>query len=325
VNRGRVVVTGGSGFIGIHLIEYLKQNNYELLNIDVRPPKDNRNTQFYQNLSILDKHELAETLIAFDPNYIVHLAAVTTQNAMSLADFEVNIKGTDNLIEIANSLPNLERFIFTSTQYVSQPGAIIEDSLELLKPYGFYGESKLVGEKLVRAKLDMKNWTIIRPANIWGTWHPVLGDGLWRQIQMGRYMHPSQDEAIKGYGFVNNTVWQIEKILSLPPTTIAGRTLYLADENLKQEIWVSLFVEKLTGKKMHKVPVAILYFLSEFGELLHKFGIKFPLYRSRFKNLITSNPVPLEATNEILGPVPFSKQEGVILTSNWLLSIGKQR
>lgn len=314
----RVVVTGGSGFIGIHLVELLCQQGYMVLNLDIKQPLDRKNLNVWTNVSLLEKDSLKVYMDAFSPNYIVHLAATTTQNAKSLDDFQVNLKGTQNLIEIANSLTDLKKFVFTSTQYVNFPGYRHSEMLNELIPYGFYGESKLLGEKMTKELFRSSNWTVIRPTTIWGPWHPVLVDGLWMQIAKGRYLHPTEDNSIKAYGYVKNSAWQIARLLEIENCYTDKKVFYLADENIHQEKWVSAFVNRLTGKKMRKIPRFILNIVSEIGELLNKLDVNFPLYRSRYFNLVTSNPSPLEATLELLGPSPIALEIAVEETCSWL-------
>jgi len=314
----RVVVTGGSGFIGIHLVELLCQQGYTVFNLDIKQPLDSKNLNVWTNVSLLERDSLKVYMDAFSPNYIVHLAATTTQNAESLDDFQLNLKGTQNLIETANSLTDLKKFIFTSTQYVNSPGYPYSENYNELKPYGFYGESKLLGEKMTKELLRSSNWTVIRPTTIWGSWHPILVDGLWMQIVKGRYLHPKGDNTIKAYGYVKNSAWQIARLLEIENCFTDKKVFYLADENIHQEKWVSAFVTRLTGKKMRKIPRIVLYIISEIGERLNKFGFKFPLYRSRYRNLVTSNPSPLEATLELLGPSPIAFEIAVEETCSWL-------
>jgi nucleoside-diphosphate-sugar epimerase len=318
----KVLVTGGSGFIGIHLVNLLREQKYLVLNLDISVPIDNRNTDLWKNTSVTDYEALVREILEFDPNFIVHLSATTTQNARSLQEFEVNIQGTKNLIEIANRLNHLEKLIFTSTQYVNTPGHPLSDDLSKLLPYGFYGQSKLLGEELIRSNFASTAWTIIRPTNIWGPWHPILVNGLWKQISKGRYLHPLNDQSIKAYGYVENTVWQIAKIIRLENNLTDEKTFYLADANLPQTEWVGGFVERLTKHKMRKIPKIFLFILSEVGEALSKVGITFPLYRSRYRNLVTTNPSPLENTFNTLGPVPIGVNDAINRTCEWLEKVG---
>jgi GlcNAc-P-P-Und epimerase len=314
----KVLVTGGSGFIGVHLVDLLRNQKYTVLNLDISKPINNTNIDLWRNVSVTDKELLAKQILEFDPNYIIHLSATTTQNAISLEDFTVNIQGTQNLIEVANNLTSLKKLIFTSTQYVNTPGYPFSDDSSKLVPYGFYGESKLVGEEFIRKTFASSSWTIIRPTTIWGPWHPILSNGLWKQISKGRYFHPRHDIAVKAYGYVENTAWQIERLMQLENSFTDQQTFYLADANLAQRAWVESFVQRLTKQRMRKIPKFVLFAMSEFGEILGKAGIAFPLYRSRFRNLITSNPSPVEKTHALIGQVPIGFDAAVDRTCIWL-------
>lgn len=318
MSKTRIVVTGGSGFIGIHLIQALIDANYHVLNLDIQSPIDGENSDFWQNTSLLDNQTLKDSIEYFNPTHIVHLGATTTQNAHSILDFEVNVQGTKNLLEIARDLDSLQKFVFTSTQYVNSPGHPYSNQLGQLRPYGFYGESKLIGEVMTQDLMQRGNWTIIRPTTIWGPWHAILTKGLWKQIFESRYFHPIGDEAIKSYGYVKNTVWQIIRLLEMESSFTDKKVFYLGDENMRQDLWVSAFVNRLTGRKMRKIPKFILFCMSEVGELVIRFGAQFPLYRSRYRNLVTSNPSPLEATFELLGPSPISFSLAIFETCTWL-------
>jgi nucleoside-diphosphate-sugar epimerase len=117
-----VVVTGGSGFIGIHLVDLLRRQNYKIMNLDIAPPIDGRNLDLWTHASVTDRELLLNLVRGCDPTFIIHLSATTTQNAKSLDEFVVNIEGTKNLILAANCLTNLKKLIFASTQYVNTPG-----------------------------------------------------------------------------------------------------------------------------------------------------------------------------------------------------------
>ena len=314
----RVLVTGGSGFIGVHLVGLLSEQGYSVLNIDISAPLDNRNLDLWKNISLLDKGSLASHVLDFDPNFIVHLAAITTQNAKSLAEFEVNINGTENLVLAAKNLKSLKKLLFMSTQYVNTPGIPYSEDLLKLVPYGFYGESKLISEIFIRENFHSASWTILRPATIWGPWHPVLTKGLWKLISNGRYFHPRKDSVIKAYGYVENTAWQIEKIIRLESRLTDKKTFYLADNNMSQKEWVEGFVLKLRNHNLREIPRFILFFASEIGEVLKKFNIPFPLYKSRYRNLMTTNPSPITKTQDLLGSTPFEFQDGINRTCLWL-------
>ena len=309
----------------MHLIELLILQNYEVLNIDIQAPVNGKNLDSWKNISITNTALIRNEIIKFDPHYLVHLAATTTQNAKSLLDFEVNTKGTQNILELANSLSNIKKLVFTSTQYVNTPGYPQSEISDDLHPYGFYGESKLLGEKMTQQLLRSSGWIIIRPTTIWGPWHPILTDGLWKQILNHRYFHPKNDEAVKAYGYVKNSAWQISRLLEIENSFTDKKVFYIGDENISQDKWVSAFVFRLTNRKMRRIHKFNLFILSEIGELLNKCGIKFPIYRSRYRNLITSNPSPLDNIRKLLGPSPILFEEAVDETCSWLEEINNLR
>lgn len=145
MSKQRVLVTGGSGFIGVHLIQLLLESSYQILNLDIKAPVNGENHEFWQHTSLLDVSAIRNSINDFDPHYIVHLAATTTQNAKSISEFEVNLQGTQNLVQIANTLVSLRKIFFTSTQYVNTPGHPFSINSAELIPYGLYGQSKLIG------------------------------------------------------------------------------------------------------------------------------------------------------------------------------------
>ena len=75
---------------------------------------------------------------------------------------------------------------------------------------------------------------------------------------------------------------------------------------------------------MRTVPVSGIRLLAKIGDVLKAVGLRFPMYSARFENLVTPNPVPVEPTLELLGTPPYSLDNGVDETVEWLKSnIGK--
>lgn len=312
-----ILVTGGSGFIGIHLVALLLERGHKVINVDVKPPINDLHLENWTNESVLNFNEIEKLFQRHKFTDIIHLAAVALQDAESLDDFEVNLKGTRNIITLCNKYAEISKVIFTSTQYVNLPGLNPPIELSDYVPFGYYGQSKLIGELDVRAELKNTNWTIIRPTAIWGTFHPVLVDGLWFQIYKGRYLHPSRDQAVKPYGFVKNTVWQIAEILENHPGETKHQTYYLADSLFSQKKWVQAFVDSL-GAKYREVPKLILLVLSKLGDLMKSVNLNFPLYSSRYNNLIRSNPIEISPITRLLGEPPYLFEDGVSEVSKWL-------
>ncbi|MFX0152235.1 MAG: NAD-dependent epimerase/dehydratase family protein [Candidatus Hodarchaeota archaeon] len=159
-------ITGGSGFIGSHIVDKLIEEGNETRVIDTIPP--HRNDVKYFNANICQFEELHEALKNL--NVLYHLAAVSNVNhyaAKPIYSTEVNIIGTMNLLEACRQY-DVDRFIFASTVWVygASPNSFItEDSLISLRGAGHpYTSSKIASELLIQdfASLYGQKFTILR-------------------------------------------------------------------------------------------------------------------------------------------------------------------
>jgi nucleoside-diphosphate-sugar epimerase len=314
----RVLCTGGSGFIGTHLIDSLLDKGATLLNLDIAAPKKASHQPYWRKCNILDSDHLEQILSEFRPSYVVHLAARTSTDGKTLDDYADNTTGTANLLDGIRQTPTVSRVVITSSQHVRRPGSGWPKHEEDYLPHGVYGESKVITEKLTR-KADLNcTWTIIRPTTIWGPYHTPLARGLWKLMSKGWYVHPKSDPVIRSYGYVKNLVWGIEEILCAPTDTIHKRVLYLGDELIKQSEWIDSFSLVLRGRKTVKIPGGWIQVLAKIGDLLGKLGVGFPMNSARYFNLTTSNPVPVEVAIKQFGPRPYSLEQGIAETVSWL-------
>ena len=71
----RLLVTGGSGFIGTNVIEHFKQRNIPLLNLDWNKPLDPAHNVFWRMCDIMDSATMRTLFTEFQPTHVVHLAA----------------------------------------------------------------------------------------------------------------------------------------------------------------------------------------------------------------------------------------------------------
>lgn len=314
-----VLVTGGSGFIGSHLLEELGSAGHRLTNVDLRPPTVGvRWEETFRAGSLLDRDGLTAIFREVRPTHVVHLAAVAKMEAKSLEEFAANTEGTANLLAAVEAAGSVERLIVTSTQHVRMPGSGAPASDVDYIPYKLYGESKVVTERLTREMPLSCAWTIIRPTAVWGPRQLLLAEGLWRLMAQGRYFHPASDPVVRSYGYVRNLVWQVHRLLVAPRPAVDRRMFYIADGNMSQLDWVNAVSRELTGRDVRTVPLPAIRALSACGDILRGVGLRFPIYRDRLENLITPNPVPTEPILKLLGPPPMTLTEGARETVAWL-------
>ncbi|MFZ2603350.1 MAG: NAD(P)-dependent oxidoreductase, partial [Candidatus Omnitrophota bacterium] len=186
-----VLITGGAGFIGRYLAWDILKSGVKVVVFDnlmiksVLPLNFHSNCnqgEIYDNDSrgiivkgdIRDSSLLKETFQRYQPDSIIHLAAISDSNVALQSPKEcrsVNVDGLNNIFTVLSKVSKVERFIFVSSSYVYgdfnyEPA----DELHPLNPQHIYGKTKLEGEKMTVSFCTKNNiyYTIIRPTAVYG-------------------------------------------------------------------------------------------------------------------------------------------------------------
>jgi UDP-glucuronate 4-epimerase len=140
---GSVLVTGASGFIGLHLVAVLRAEGIRVVGAA---------DTVGDFLDVTDPHRLHEVFDRFRPDTVVHLGGVSgpmvsRERPWSIVD--VNVGGTANLLEAAR-ISGVRRFVLASSNavYGSNPGPLDED-VTMVNPSSVYGASKIAAEHLL--------------------------------------------------------------------------------------------------------------------------------------------------------------------------------
>ena len=163
----RVLVTGGSGFIGSHVVDKLRLRGHQPVIYDLRPSPWHEPGSVETVLgSITDREALERALLGCDA--VAHLAAVADVNDVHAEpeDAErVNARGTVTVLEAARR-SGVKRIIYASTIWVYSDCAgddVDEDTL-LPPPSHLYTSTKLAGELYCKAYQELYgiDYTILR-------------------------------------------------------------------------------------------------------------------------------------------------------------------
>ena len=172
VDKVRVLVTGGAGFVGSHVAERLVARDDAVVVLDDLSTGVAANVPRGASLVHCDVSDAADVRGALAGEHfdaVVHAAA----EASVIGSIEdparserVNVRGTANALDLARRA-GARRFVFFSTGgsiYGETPECAVEDAP--LRPISPYGQHKLVGEGLVRGA--GLSYAILRPANVYG-------------------------------------------------------------------------------------------------------------------------------------------------------------
>ena len=175
VDRMRVLVTGGAGFIGSSLVKRLLELGYEVNVIDDLSSGYLKNLRdleinFFES-SILDQEVLSNAMKSCE--VVFHLAASVGRKKSienPLIDSEINVLGTINVLETMVK-HGVSKIIYSSSAAIfgeSQNQLIVEN--ELKKPNSQYGVSKLAAEEMIQAYSQLYGirFVSLRYFNIYG-------------------------------------------------------------------------------------------------------------------------------------------------------------
>ena len=273
----KILITGGSGFIGTNLIAYLLiKNTYCLLNLDREMPKITEHQSIWKQVDLCDKDALKKIVIDFSPEYVIHLAARTDLRGKELKDYDTNMLGVSNLLDVLELIPNLKRVIFASSMYVCIPG-YMPKSFEDYAPHTLYGESKVETEKRIKEKNPKYTWSIIRPTSIWGPWFGEPYDKFFRIVLNRMYFHMGKRACEKTYGYIDNAIYQILSILKAPEEKVMRKVFYLGDyESYDITEWANE-IATCIGIKIPRIPYFLFVLAGWLGDVLKLFGIAFPM------------------------------------------------
>jgi len=170
-----ILVTGGAGYIGSHVIEILIKKNKNVFIIDNLTTGYkkliNKKAKFFK-LDILNTKKLKRIIEKNNIDSIIHLAAnliIGEGERQPKKYYKNNVKGTQSIL---NSIKKtkVKNLLFSSTAAVYKDGMYRVTENSIVKPKSVYGKSKLRAENLIKSKCKKLgiNYGILRYFNIVG-------------------------------------------------------------------------------------------------------------------------------------------------------------
>jgi UDP-glucose 4-epimerase len=172
----RVIVTGGAGFIGSHVVDAFVALGDEVVAVDnlATGTRENVNVDArLKELDIVDGPALGDTFGEIEPEIVCHLAAqasVTASVERPEFDLDVNVHGTLNVCEASRSIGAAVVFASTGGALYGNDAPLPTPETFLPAPLSPYGASKLAGEGYVATwgRLHQTPNVVLRLGNIYG-------------------------------------------------------------------------------------------------------------------------------------------------------------
>lgn len=159
--RKTILVIGAHGYVGQHLCESL--DDAYLVH---RASHEEKNG--YHHLDVTDMTATSKIIQKLQPDIVIHLAAVSSLKQCEEdwnGSYQVNVVGTDHIVQAIRTLKKDCKLIFLSSDYVfdGNRGNYLED--DSLSPSTAYGKMKVEAETIIQKHL--KNYLIVRTANVY--------------------------------------------------------------------------------------------------------------------------------------------------------------
>ncbi len=203
----KILVTGGCGFIGSHLVDRLVRDGHEVHVVDNLSSGHGRNLnpQAHMHDSDIRSTKLSHAFRQARPEAVFHMAAqisVAYSTRAPVSDASANIMGTLNLIK------QCDRYGVRHIVYSSTGGALYGEPIYLpcdedhpVRPLSPYGASKFAGETYLHAlsSLGEFSYTTLRYANVYGPRQDPHGEAGVVAIFCGRMLR-NEEVVIFGDG-----------------------------------------------------------------------------------------------------------------------------
>ncbi len=306
----KILVTGGSGFIGTPLVAELLRKKHDVIIYDIMQ------SLTYPELCIIgdvrDKDLLTSSMKGIDVVY--HLAAEHRDDLRPASlYYEVNVDGARNIV---SSLQKncLKKLIFTSTTAVYGINAKEPNETALVSPFNDYGKSKYKAELILDdwAKSSKSNGlVIVRPTVIFGENNRGNVYNLIYQLATGKFIMVGNGKNKKSMGYVLNLTHCLVALLNVNPGKYVYNYADKPDLRINELIRI---IQNALGKKPNNVRIPYsVGLLGGYGyDLLAKItGKTYPISSIRIKKFCANTTFRSDKLEETGFVAPYSLKDGL--------------
>lgn len=318
-----VLVTGGKGFLGSHIVTQLAARG-DRVRVFARPSTktpfllEKTNYEFIPG-DIRDSDAVEQAVRGVD--YIIHVVSNFRKGGSDKQEaYAVNVEGTENVLKAAQK-HGVQHLIHCST--IGVHGTVLEIPATETTPFNptdLYQETKLIGEQRVWAfhRETGLPVTVVRPISLFGPGDTRMLK-LFRLIQKGRFVIVGDGEVLFHPTYIDDVVRGFLLCLNNPKAIgeafIIGGEGYLSLNELCQ-----LIAKELEVKPPRlRLPMAPILAMATFCErICEPLGLEPPLHRRRVSFFQNNRAFSIEKVKQTLGFEPqMSLTEAIQKTIYW--------
>ena len=307
----KILVTGGSGFIGTNLVDDLLGHGHEVSNYDKQESRHHPDLTMVAD--VRDAGKLTASLEGVDVVY--HLAAEHRDDVRPVSlYYDVNVGGARNLVRAAEQ-NGVRKIIFTSSVAVYGLNAGTPDEDSPLKPFNDYSESKARSEEVFKEWAGADNrrsLVIVRPVVIFGERNRGNVYQLLRQIASGRFLMVGSGKNRKSMGYVRNMAHFLVQLLESETGVQVYNYADKPDMSVEELVKVARRTMGINPWLEFKTPYPVGLAGGYVFDMLAKLtGRTFPISSIRIKKFVADTTVSAQRLQETGFAAPYSLEEGL--------------
>ena len=247
----RILLTGGSGFVGTHLRFRLAAQMAQVAILNRRSIFNIQPNEFFYPCDLLNGNSVSRIFDSFRPEYVIHLADSKERGSSSPAyhaESSPTLISTKNMIEASLRLSGLIRFVSIGTCDEYGVSQLPFQEVNVEAPISNYGKAKLAATKALLASHKSRGLpvTILRPSIIYG---PNQGDEMFlpaliNSLMAGREFPMTPGEQYRDFLFVDDVVNAISSTF-LGGSGVNGAIINIASGHSDQIKSLAISVSKL--------------------------------------------------------------------------------
>ncbi|HEY4997441.1 MAG TPA: NAD-dependent epimerase/dehydratase family protein [Solirubrobacteraceae bacterium] len=252
----RILITGASGFIGKALCGDLLGRGHQISALVRRPGSQPPGSEAVAG-DLSDAVRLTQAISESRPECVVHLAAEIASQRSAAKVHEVNVAGTQRLIDacraLGDSAGHTPRLVFASTVVTGDAGGALLSEAQPLPVRTPYGRSKQEGERIVLESGLAA--VVVRPSHVYGPGGWYAEELVARLRQPGRFAVIGRGENLWDVVHVDDVVSALALAVEAAP---AGSTYHVVDdEPISYYDFMALTAATLGVGRPRSIPVML--------------------------------------------------------------------